>query len=169
MAVRVTPLALVLAALATGCGDDDSGSDEPAPRAAASDACELLTDAEIAVRLGGAAEPIERGGRTLDDFALSQCRWERGDARIGVAVVGSAERYRQHERRDLGEPVTGLGEAALVERGTSLEDRGGTGGRTVFVRDGDRTLVVALDLGRQQEVTADAVVELARSAHERLP
>jgi len=74
-----------------------------------------------------------------------------------------------HEERDRGEPVEKLGDRALVETGTSLEDFGGTGGRTVFVLDGDRTLVVALDRGRSEEVTVDAVVELARSAHERLP
>jgi hypothetical protein len=165
---RVISLLSVLVLLAAGCGDDEPSSDNRAPGRSA-DSCKLLTNDEIAARIGGGFEPEAKTGRTLDAFALSQCVWEAGDAKVAVAVVGSAERYRMHEKRDLGEPVEGLGDAALVETGTSLEDRGGTGGRTVFVLDGDRTLVVALDRGRSEEVTVDAVVELARSAHERLP
>jgi hypothetical protein len=174
MAARAILLASGLALLgAAGCGEDDRKPGTERPDAGtgttAADACELLTSDEVEARLGRAPAPEKKTGKTLDGFALSQCVWEEGDGRLAVAVVGSGERYRMHEQRDQGEPVEGLGDGALVETGTSLEDRGGTGGRTVFVVDGNRTLVVALDEGRQKEVTVDAVVDVARSAHARLP
>ena len=180
MSARAILLAAAVALpVATGCGGDEDGDSSPPakgedtraaePRGPDADACELLTTDEIEARIPRAAAPDEKTGRTLDDFPLSQCAWEAGDSMVAVAVVGSSERYRMHKARGRGEPLDGLGDAALVETGTSLEDRGGSGGRTVFVLDGDRTLVVALDRGRQAEVTVDEVAELARSAHRRLP
>lgn len=172
---RSISLALVLALLAAGCGDDDEPAstappETKAPTAAVADACELLTGEDVSAALGRTPRPDERSGRTIDGFALSQCVWEEGERTVAAAVIASPERYRQHERRGRGEAVEGVGEAALVETGMSLEDRGGTGGRTVFVLDGGRTLVVALRRGREeQDVTVDEVVGLARSAHGRLP
>jgi hypothetical protein len=165
-------VALVAAA---GCGgDDDGGSDKPATAGTdtgtvAADSCKLLTNQEIEAQIGPGFAPDEKTGRTLDNFSLSQCVWEAGEGKVGLAVVGSPERYRMHEQRGTGEAVEGLGDAALVETGTSLEDRGGTGGRTAFVLDADRTLVVVLDKGRQEQVSVEEVVELARAAHGRLP
>jgi hypothetical protein len=195
---HVIAVALVAASLAAGCGgDDDDGvfeegsgpretvtetqdgttgtepsgggqGEESGGAASVPDACELLPDAEVAKLLGSVPKPEKKDGQTLDEFPLSQCVWEEGKAGVAVAVVGSTQRYRQHEQRGVGEPVKGLGEAALVEPGTSLEDRGGTRGRTLFVRDGDRTLVVALN-GGDRDVSVDAIVDLARDVHARLP
>jgi hypothetical protein len=189
-------VALVVALLAAGCGDDDEGVFEEGsgPRetvtttqdgttdtepggntegggsggaASVPDACKLLPDAEVAELIGGTAKPEAKTGQTIDEFPLSQCVWERGKAGVAVAVVGSPERYQQHKKRGAGEPVKDLGDAALVEPGTSLEDRGGTGGQTVFVRDGERTLVVAFNSGR--DTSPDAAVDVARKVHARLP
>jgi hypothetical protein len=173
MTARAILLTATLAlAGAAGCGEDDDGGSEPsapARDAGIADACELVTRDEIEASVRRVPESDRRSGDTLDGFALSQCVWEAGDRRLAVAVVESSARYRQHERRGRGEPVRELGDAALVETGTSLEDRGGTGGRTVFVLDGDRTLVVAFDHGGETRVSMGAVVDLARSAHARLP
>ncbi len=194
--VNAIAVALAIAALASGCGDDDEGvfeegsgpvettttttdastdtgaatetdgRDGGAPGASAPNACELLPEDRVKALIGAASKPEEKDGQTLDGFPLSQCVWERGEAGVAVAVVGSPERYLQHKKRG-GDAVEDLGDAALVERGTSLEDRGGTGGRTVFVRDGERTLVVALNTG-ERETSVDAAVDLAREVHGRL-
>jgi hypothetical protein len=185
MRPRVILLALAVALpVAAGCGDGgDDGSEKPTTgtdtgtvqsgggggsTAGAPDACSLLEDGEVSASVGGAAKPDERTGQTIDGFDLSQCEWKGADGTVTVAVVGTPKRFEQHRERGLGEPVDGLGDGGLVERGTSLETRGSTSGRTVFVLDGDRTLVVALNRGRA-DVPPDDVVELARAAHGRLP
>jgi hypothetical protein len=176
---RVILLALVVALPGVaGCGDDDGGSgggggygaNRPATTdttTTVADACSLLEDAEVSARVGRAGAPDKRDGETLDGFTLSQCEWEGPDGEVAVAVVGSPARFEQHRDRGRGVPVPGLGDGAVVEQGTSLEDRGGTRGRTVFVLDGETTLVVALAHGRE-DVPADEVVALARAAHGRL-
>jgi hypothetical protein len=168
-------LAVALPA-AAGCGDGGEADSERSTTqsgtgtagSAATDACSLLEDGEVAARVGGAARAVPRTGDTLDGFPLSQCEWKGPDGRVTVVVIASPKRFEMHADRGLGEPVRGLGDGALVEQGTSLESRGGTSGRTVFVLHGDRTLVVALDRGRQEEVATDEIVEVARSAHGNL-
>ncbi len=179
------------------CGDDDGGeasqaSTPPAPAATAptttgagevADACKLLTDAEVTQQLGNGAKRERKAGTSLDEHPFTQCRWTAGKKEIGVVVIATTARFETHSKLAGGSTVSGLGDAATVRRGTSLETRGGTGGRTVTVKDGGRTLVVALDLGgtvgvtvqsngataTENEPVSDAdVVALARVAHARL-
>ena len=160
-----------------GCGDDEEAADDrpagaetattatqDAPTAAA---CDLLTAEEVEAHTGPDPSVDPRTGETLDGFDLSQCVWSARGGRVGVAVVGSTERYELHDSLDRGERVRGLGDGAVVEPGTSLEDRGDTEGRTAFVLDGRRTRGVALDTGDERPAV-DEVAELARRALERL-
>jgi hypothetical protein len=160
-ALALTPVTALAA-----CGGDDETDASSTP--AEVQACELLEDGEVAAKVGDGAAGAPRTGQTIDGFDLRQCEWKGANGTVTVAVVGSPERFEMHKQRGLGEPVDSIGDGGLVERGTSLESRGSTRGRTVFVLDGDRTLVVALDRG-SADVAPDEVVALARSAHGRLP
>ena len=160
----------------SGCGDDEETADRPSPPETATTAtqdaptaaaCDLLTAEEVEAHTGPDPSLDPRAGKTLDGFDLSQCVWSAGGRRVGVAVVGSTERYELHDSLDRGERVRGLGDGAVVESGTSLEDRGDTEGRTAFVLDGERTLVVAVDIGDERPAV-DEVAELARTALGRL-
>ena len=189
--------AVLLAAgfgLTIGCGDDDgdAGKASTAPAETsqrtqsagrAQDACGLLTSAEVAAQLRGRATRERKSGSSLDGHPFSQCRWTAGKRKIGVVVVASTARYETQRKLAGGQRTGGLGDAAVAREGTSLETTGGTGGRTVAIKDGDRSLVVALDLGgtvgatfdpsgskvrRDDPVSTADVVALARKALGRL-
>ena len=145
-----------------GGDDNDDGDDGDG---GVPDACDLLDAAEVEPFVG-VVEPESEAGTSIDLLAYSQCEWETDDALVVLAIVGGAERFETHRDNLPGEPVEGLGDEALTFPGVSSETRGGSGGRTISVRVGDRTLVVALRI--EGETTVDLVRPLAEAALGRL-
>lgn len=187
VAVLVT-LGLMLVA---GCGDDDSSSSDPAspdpsvePTPADDDpaddhsadeagqehaaggelpdACGLLDQAEIEALIGPAVSEREEG-QTLDGLNFSQCVWENDDSGqlVGMALTTTTTRFDSHVDNLSGDPVAGLGDDAVTMGGVSLETTGATGGRTISIAHGDRTVVVGLRIDGQ--TTVDMVRPLADS------
>lgn len=162
-----TTTAPTTATTATTASDGDATT-TAAPAGATPDPCTLVAAAEVEAVAGLGATAAAEDGESIDGLAFRQCVWEAEatSSLVAVAVVEGADRYEQHAERGLGEPVDGLGDEALVEAGVSLETHGATGGRTVVVLDGDRTVSVAVK--RQGETPVDEVVTLAASVLDRL-
>lgn len=136
-------------------GDEPTGEDLP-------DACGLVDQAEVEALIGPAAIENE-AGQTLDGLDFNQCVWESDESGqlIGVALTSTTTRFESHLDNLPGDPVDGLGDDAITAGGVSLETTGATGGRTISMANGDRTVVVALRLDGQ--TTLDAVRPLAES------
>jgi hypothetical protein len=64
--------------------------------------------------------------------------------------------------------VSGIGDDAETFEGYNADGHGITCGRTLIAAAGDRTIVVALCLGDDAEVTDDQLVEIAEGVIERL-
>lgn len=171
----------VLAAALLGCGDDeesdevtavtddtgtgDTGDETGDGGGELPDACGLLEAAELEPVVGS-VEPEAERDTSIDGLDYRQCTWESADTLLIVAVVDGSERFETHVANLGGEPVDGVGDEALVATGMSSETRGGTGGRTISARVGDRTVVVALRL--PGETPTDAVLPLAQAVAGRV-
>ncbi len=189
MEIRLTAVRRILAVVLSlgvlflvGCSDDDAASTDAtsselpagidsdddatetttaADDVALPDACGLVDEADIEALIGPAGNELEVG-ETLDGLAFSQCVWENDTRQmVGVALTTSTARFASHLENLPGEPVEGLGFQAITVGGVSLETTGATGGRTISISDGDRTVVVALRL--EGQTTLDAVRPLAES------
>lgn len=122
--------------------------------------CQTLSEDLVTAVLG--AVPVIDG--PIPGFAGgTSCRWEAADGgEIAVTVAGSSY-YDQVVSAYTGvttTTVTGLGDQAFVADGFNDAAGGGTSGRSLFVRTGDRTVVVALNLTDQQP-TDQQLTELA--------
>ena len=131
-------------------------------------ACELVEPDEVEALIGPADEEgIE--GRALDGARYTQCFWDGhdGTTMIGVSIVDTRARYDMHASTlPEFEPLADLGDEALAAPGVSSETGGATGGRTVSIRVGDISVVVAL---RYEGVTpVEEVRPLAESVVSRL-
>jgi len=151
-------VALFAALVLAGCGGDDG---EVA-------ICDALTDPQVGEQIGADFQSRSDSGKALDGFRFEECTWESpAGGKITVGVVSSAARYTSIERALRGAPglerVDGVGDEAFTASGFSSEERGGTGGRTVYIRDGERTVLVALDPG-EGETPPARVVGLAKDA-----
>jgi hypothetical protein len=181
------PLLVAAGLVVASCGDDTTdqvGAGDPSERSTTTTsdvesepgrvfadlphACALVEPAEVEALIGPADEDgIE--GRALDGARYTQCFWDGHDGitMIGVSVVATRARYDLHASTlpDF-EPLDGLGDEALAAPGVSSETRGATGGRTVSIRIGEVSVVVAL---RYEDVTpVDEVRPLAESVVSRL-
>jgi hypothetical protein len=166
-------VALALVALAVvGCGGDDeeNGSAENgSAEKGSADPCGALSDSQVEKAIGiDFASVGGGGGKTLDGFEYRECTWEsESGAKLSLDVITSPKRYAQLEKQLARAPgreaIAGVGEEAFSASGFSSEQGGGTAGRTVYARDGDRTVVVALDPGRG-ETTVEKMTSVARDA-----
>lgn len=119
------------------------------------DTCELIDDATVESVVGQEAqvegpEPGFAGG--------TSCVWEGVDGSRLAVSVADASYYEQvagaydHAAK---EAVTGVGDEAFVADGFNYASGGGTSGRSLFVKSGDRTVVVAIDHDGDVVATAD--------------
>ena len=173
-----------------GCGDDGDDGAGPAetqvptettespPGSVPADPCQLLSDAEVAGEIGKGAESDATEGDTRDGFPYSECTWSVTQGglvatKLTLAVIGSSQRFEERTQDEGAEPVDELGDGAVAFTGRfgfELVDPGELGGgtadteRLVFVRSGDRTLIVELNL-----ITVRDQADLIRRApNERL-
>lgn len=139
---------------AEGSSDDDATADLP-------DACDLLDGADVEALIGPAVTESD-SGQTLDGLAFSECVWSNETRQmVGVALTSTTTRFDSHVANIGGDPVDGLGDEAITMGGVSLETTGATGGRTISMAVGDRTVVVGLRV--EGQTTVDMVRPLAES------
>lgn len=124
--------------------------------------CQTLTEDLVTAVLG--AVPVIDG--PIPGFAGgTSCRWEAADGgEIAVTVAGSSY-YDQVAGAYTGVTTTtmsGLGDQAFVADGFNYAAGGATSGRSLFIRTGDRTVVVALNLTNPQP-TDQQLTELAEA------
>lgn len=146
---------------------EEAGDDQSANEVALPDSCGLLDQGEVEALIGPGVTKNE-AGQTLDGLEFNQCVWEHDESGqlIGVVLTTTTTRYESHVDNLPVEAVEGLGDEAVTMGGVSLETTGATGGRTISIADGGRTVVVALRLDGQ--TTLDAVRPLAESVLARL-
>ncbi|MEV5000225.1 hypothetical protein [Nocardioides sp. LML1-1-1.1] len=169
---------LLVAALATGCGDDgDAGDDDKKSAATAGGEesaglpkfCDLLTAEQVT---GAVGAPV-----TLTAAAFDACEIDQEDPRalsgsLGAVAVdngnGGYDAYRSGSKATLEgaveHPVDGVGEQAYVTTGTfgggeSLQASGGA------LVDGN---VYTVTLTQSRGMTEDALVEVSRKLLELL-
>ncbi|WP_334144008.1 hypothetical protein [Rhabdothermincola sp.] len=122
--------------------------------------CQTLSEDLVTAVLG--AVPVIDG--PIPGFAGgSSCRWEAADGgEIAVTIAGSGyyDQLVGAYAAVTTTTVTDLGDQAFVADGFNDAAGGGTSGRSLFVRTGDRTVVVALNLTDQQP-TDQQLTELA--------
>jgi hypothetical protein len=105
------------------------------------DVCSVLDDETV----GGM---LEAGGRQSGaQFGARYCLWENETERLALTVGGAG--YFEQVRRGTAEsgsvePVAGLGDEAFFLDAFNYAGGGGTAGRSILVRSGDRTVVVAV-------------------------
>ncbi len=89
-------------------------------------------------------------------------------AELAVSVWSSLLIYDQLTEGVPSQSVPGVGDAAVVINGFSTEGRGGTCGRTLFVKQGEHTVSVAACTG-DTDPTTEALAGVANSVLARLP
>jgi len=122
--------------LVAACGEQVTGGVDP---------CDLLGGDTITSVVGSG--PTVDGPQSGFAGGVS-CVWEGDDGSELAVTVAAASYYDQvsdaYEASGV-EQVSGLGDEAFVADGFNYAAGGGTSGRSLFVKTGERTVVVAVD------------------------
>jgi len=114
---------------------------------AAVDVCATVSPATVTRLLGKAVDGTSGVG-DLGTGPMPYCRWEADrDNEIAVTMLEARQYVEAGAAQGVEVPsVPGLGDRAWIGQGFAYGGGGGSSGRTVYVLDGDRALMVALDL-----------------------